>query len=271
MTLCRFLQPRSFLSLFVALLLPALSGVAHGAQQPGMAQPSAKTTSPEKSKTDRGTWQINVSKRLPQTFSIKANDALVAEIANELGKRLKVPVVLSPLMQKQRVKLDFSALTLDAALLMLAPKPYIDYEAGGEELTQPKVLAIYLCALNERPPDASIALQNRSEAMVVEGSTEEGTDEAESGKGAEEQPLIVSFINNQLSVKARKQPLSVVLYKIASEVGIPFEMHFETNEIIDAEFTGYSLEQAMRSLSSSVRYYFRADLQNFEIQPLRIA
>ena len=129
----------------------------------------------------------------------------------------------------------------------------------------------YLQALNERPPSTTAAVHGSSEAILIEGDTEEGTDNEAQKKKEEEDPLRVTFANNQLSVRARKQPLSVVLYKIASEVGVPFEMRYESPEVIDVEFNNYSIDQAVRSLSPEVRFYYRLDLQTFQIQPLRLA
>jgi hypothetical protein len=275
---CELTTPRSFgISFAVSLLLVVACAVIAAAaqQQPGAVKPAdSNTKTPAQQATpkdDRGTWRVRVTKGPPQTFSVKAKEARASDIANDIARRLKVSVLLSPVMQKRRVTLDFAGLTLDAALRMLAPKPYIDYEVGGADAMQPKVLAIYLYALNERPPDASVALGNKSEAILIEGDTEEGTEEYERRKKKEEpEPLTVTFSQNQLSVKARHQPLTVVLYKVATEVGIPFEMRYDTTEVIDVEFSGYTLEQAVRALSPAARYYFRTDLQTFETQPLRI-
>jgi hypothetical protein len=171
-------------------------------------------------------------------------------------------------MQKQRVSLDFGGLNLDAMLRMLAPQPVVDYEAGGDD-PQPRPLAIYLQALNEPPPSPSAEMRSNSEAILIEGDTEEGTERA--AKKEEEDPLKVSYANNQLSVRARKQPLSVVLFKIANEVGVPFDLRFESSQIIDVEFDNQPLDQAVRSLSPEVRLYYRQDLQTFQIQPIRLA
>jgi len=72
-------------------------------------------------------------------------------------------------------------------------------------------------------------------------------------------------------VRAHKQPLSVVLFKIANEIGVPFELRYESPEVVDVEFSNYTLEQALRSLSPEVRFYYRLDLQTFQAQPLRMA
>jgi hypothetical protein len=154
---------------------------------------------------------------------------------------------------------------------MLAPQSYVDYMAGGEGGDEPKPLAVYLQGLNEPQPAMNAAVRGSSEAILIEGDTEEGTDSEAQRKKEEEDPLRVTYLNNQLSVRARKQPLSVVLFKIASEVGVPFEMRYESAELVDVEFQNYPLDQAFRSLSPGVRFYYRVDLQTFQVQPLRLA
>lgn len=258
------------LVLFASMLATALTATAQTAPPKDAKAPAAAADAKADQAKRKASWRLRISRQTPQTFTLKAENAPVEEIAQELGRRLNVTVSLSPVMKKRNVTVEFSALTLDAALRMLAPKPYVDYEMGGGNSFEPKVLAVYLYALNERPPDQSIALPNQSDAVLIEGDTEEGLEQSDSKK-AEEQPLKVAFARNHLSVKARKQPLSVVLYKIASEVGVPFELQYESNEIVDVDFVDYPLEQAMRTLSSSVRFYFRADLQSLDIKPLRIA
>lgn len=212
-----------------------------------------------------------MSKAAPYTFTVKAKESPLPEIAEELSRLTKVPVTLSPLLAKQKVSLDFAGLNLEATLRMLAPQGYVDYVAGGEGGEEPKPLALYLQGANERPPAATATVRGSSEVILVEGDTEEGTDSEAQRKRDEENPLRVTWANNQLSVRARKQPLSVVLFKIASEVGVPFEMRYESAELVDVEFQNYPLEQAFRSLSPGVRFYYRLDLQTFQVQPLRLA
>ncbi|PYS85505.1 MAG: hypothetical protein DMF67_00710 [Acidobacteria bacterium] len=172
-------------------------------------------------------------------------------------------------MERQKVTLDFGGLNLEATLRMLAPQAYVDYVLGGDDPEQPKPLAIYLQGLNERPPSLTASVRGNSEAVLIEGNTEDGSDEQAQQK-KDEDPLKVTFANNLLSVRAHKQPLSVVLFKIASEVGVPFEMRYESPAVVDVEFSNYSLEQAVRSLSPEVRFYYRLDLQTFQTQPLRL-
>jgi hypothetical protein len=230
---------------------------ADAAQSP--AKPGAKS------------WSVRMSKDAPYTFTVKAKESPLPEIAAELSKLTKVPVTLSPFMAKQKVTLDFAGLNLEATLRMLAPQGYVDYVAGGEGGDEPKPLALYLQAANEKEPPTTAAVRGNSEAILIEGDTEEGTDGEAQKKREEEDPLRVTWANNQLSLRARKQPLTVVLFRIANEVGVPFEMRYESAELVDLEFQNYPLDQAFRSLSPGVRFYYRVDLQTFQVQPLRLA
>ena len=244
---------------------PIFAAQKAGAEKQPDASQAAAAKPPEKP------WSVRMSKGAPHTFTVKAKEAPLSEITGELARLLKVPVTLSPVMAKQKVSLDFGGLNLEATLRMLAPQGYIDYVAGGEGGDEPKPLALYLQGANERPPSTTAAVRGNSEAILIEGDTEEGTDGEAQKKREEEDPLRVTWANNQLSVRARKQPLSVVLFKIASEVGVPFELRYESTELVDLDFQNYPLEQAFRSLSPGVRFYYRLDLQTFQVQPLRMA
>ena len=257
---------RAFVVTGFALALLTASAQIFAAQKPDGA--SQKAGAAAEAKPGEKPWSVRMSKGAPHTFTVKAKEANLTEITAELSRRLNAPITLSPLMSKQRVTLDFGGLNLEATLRMLAPQAYVDYVAGGDD-PQPKPLAIYLQGLNERPPSLTDAVHGTNEAILIEGDTEEGTDSAEQKK-KEEDPLRVTYANNQLSVHARKQPLSVVLYKIANEVGVPFELRYDTSDLVDVEFTNYSVEQAVRSLSPAARFYYRLDLQSFQVQPLRI-
>jgi hypothetical protein len=264
----------SFTSLKRAAVLPCLAlallaqpASARAFQKAGTPAQNGTSAAADKPAQTKPAWSVKVSKAAPYTFTVKATEARLAELAAEISRLVKVPITLSAVMQKQRVTLDFGGLNLDATLRMLAPQPVVDYEVGGDD-PQPKPLAIYLQALNERPPAPSAEMRSNSEAILIEGDTEEGT-EREAKK--EEDPLKVSYANSQLSVRAHKQPLSVVLFKIANEIGVPFDLRFEAPQIIDVEFDNQPLDQAVRSLSPEVRLYYRQDLQTYQIQPIRLA
>jgi hypothetical protein len=251
-------------------LMPATIFADQKAGGEGKPAP-APTASQAAPKAAAKPWSVRMSKGAPYTFTVKAKEASLSEITGELSRLLKVPFTLSPLVAKQKVTLEFGGLNLEATLRMLAPQSYVDYVAGGEGGDEPKALAIYLQGLNEPMPSMNAAVRGTSEAILIEGDTEEGTDSEAQRKKEEENPLRVSYANNQLTVRARKQPLSVVLFKIASEVGVPFEMRYDSAELVDVEFQNFPLDQAFRSLSPGVRFYYRVDLQTFQVQPLRLA
>lgn len=239
------------------------------AQQTGAGQqPATAAQAPAK---PTKSFSVRMTKSAPHTFTVKAKETPLSEVTEELSRLVKVPITVSPLMAKQKVSLDFAGLNLEASLRMLAPQGFIDYEAGGEGGDEPRPLALYLQGVNERPPATTATVRGNFEAILIEGDTEEGTDSEAQKKRDEENPLRVTWANNQLSVRALKQPLTVVLFKIANEVGVPFEMRYESAELVDVEFQNYPLEQAFRTLAPGVRFYYRLDLQTFQVQPLRLA
>ncbi len=255
-----------------ALALALVPAAVFAGQKAGAGtKPAPAAPAQAAAKPEAKTWSVKMSRGAPYTFTVKAKDAPLTDITGELSRLLKVPFTLSPVVSKQKVTLEFGGLNLEATLRMLAPQSYVDYMAGGEGGEEPKALAVYLLALNEPTPALNATVRGASEAILIEGDTEEGTDSEAQRKKEEEEPLRVSFANNQLSVRARKQPLSVVLFRIASEVGVPFEMRYESAELIDVEFQNSPLDQAIRSLSPGVRFYYRVDLQTFQVQPLRLA
>lgn len=234
-------------------------------QQPAAAAKQAPAATPAKPG-----FTVKVSKTGPVPIvNIKAKDAKLAEVAAELSRQLDAPVNLSPVMSKQVVSVEVDGLNLESAVRMLAPHPLIDYVAEGGAAASPKALAVYLYALNEQHPPLTETVKSSSEALLIEGDTEEGTEEYERRK--KEDPLQVSFANNRLSVRAEKQPLALVLARVASELGIPFELKGDPTEMVDVTFQGYMFDQAMRALSPSVRFYYRSDLGNFETYPIRLA
>lgn len=260
------------------------------AQQPAQAKPSAtpavvpaqapapgqKTetlpatgTSAATQKETKGTWRLKVSTAVPRLLSLKTDRALVADIAAELGRKLDVPVMLSPVMAKARVTLEFTGTPLEGALRMIAPVPYIDYEVSGDGSLPPKIVALYLYGLNEPPPSESAVVRGDSEALLIEGNTEDGT-EAESEKDKQEKALSVKVERDQVTVHARKQPLTAVLFEIANKVDIPFEMKYDSNEVVDVDLNNATMEQVVHTLSPNIRLYQRTDLQTFETKPLRI-
>jgi hypothetical protein len=211
------------------------------------------------------------NEELIPTIKLVAKEARVTAIAAKLSSELKVQVKLGPAISKQKFTVDLNGLTLEAVLRYLAPQSYVDYVAGGYDMGHPKALAIYLYGLNDTPPSANETANNRNQSLFTQGDTgdtEEGTEEYE--RREKKEPLEVAFSDNRLSVRAEKQPLSTVLTRIAKELGIPCDVGSDTTELVSVNFKGYPIDQAMRFLSPSIQFYYRADLTNFENQLTRV-
>lgn|GEM_PF-1004004 len=239
---------------------------------PTQPQPPAsapKTDAQQPAGSAKGTWRLKLTTTQPRLVSLKADHAPVAAIASELSRKLDVPVRLSPVMEKAQITLEFTGTPLEGALRMIAPQPYIDYEVTGDAGAQPKIMALYLYALNEPPPGDAEVVRGDSEAILIEGNTEDGL-EPESERQKQEKALSVKIERNQVTLHARKQPLTAVLYEIANKVDIPFEMKYDSSELVDVDLNNATMEQVVRSLSPNIRLYQRTDLQTYETRPLRI-
>ena len=253
---------------------PAAQPAAKPAPQPGVKKTPAQTPpASTKQKEEQPFYRLRISKEVPATISLKSKDAQLSEIATELERKLKVPVLLSNLMQRQKVTVDFTGLPLEGAARLLAPQVYIDYVVGGDAgAQQQQPVGIFLHGMNEPPPDVNAVVQGTDQAILIEGNTEDGVeDSGAAAKGKDEEaPLRVKVERSQLSVRARKQPLTAVLYEIATKVDIPFEMKYESSELVDVDFNNYSIDQVIRTLSPNIRLYMRTNLLNYEITPLRL-
>jgi len=105
--------------------------------------------------------------------------------------------------------------------------------------------------------------------MLIEGNTEDGV-EPESDEKKEEQPLRVTYQDYILSVKAKQQPLPLILLKIGEVVGIPVDIQDEKMDLVDANISKLSVEEAIKQLSPNIKLFVRADLSRSERRTLRL-
>jgi len=242
-----------------------------------------KPTAPEAAKKDSKPADAKAAAKLPYSLkirkspilniSLKAEKAKMSEVAQELSKQLKVPVFLGPERQNELVTLEFSELTLEPALQLMSPTVYVDYEIDTGSGAPPKALGIYLFDANQGEPPVTSVINGATQSMLIEGNTEDGVEpESEDDKKKqEEQPLRIQFKDNSLSVKAKKQPVALVLLKIGEELGIPVDIQNENvSTVIDAEISKLPIEDVLRQLSPQIRLYLRADLTHAERRALRI-
>lgn len=234
---------------------------------PKSADQTQKSTGQAQKPSD---YTLRVSTRDLITISLKAEKAQLSNIASEMARKLKIPVMVGKSVQTREVSTDFKGLTLEPAMHFLAPVVYIDYEINRSPGAQPQPIGIYLYGYEDPQPPINAVVPNSAEAILIEGHTEDGVESTEPKPQAEEEPLKIVYERNALTVKAKKQVLSVVLYKIATELGIPFEMRGDSVEVVDLDIDNMPVEDAILRLSPQVRLYVRADLQRSERRPFRM-
>lgn len=201
-------------------------------------------------------------------ISLKAQDATVKEIAAELSKRLRIPIAMTPIIEKHRVTVNFSDLVLEPAMQQLAPQVFIDYEIDMTPGKAPRPLGIFLQGYNEAAPPENAVVHGSSDVMIIEGDTEDTGEDK--NKDEKEQELKVTYAKGELTVVAKKQPVVVVLYAIANELGIPLQVTHEIVDPISVNVQKASVESALQQISANIRLYLRADLMTQERKPLRI-
>lgn len=252
------------LALFATISVSGAQAVA--AQTADPKPPAAAEKKTEEAKDPKLPFTLRITDDQIIGISLKAQDVRLKEIATELSKRLKIPILLTPIVEKHMVTVNFSDLVIEPAMQMLAPQVFIDYEIDTTPGKQPRPVAIYLQGYNERPPADNAVVKAVSDIMVIEGDTEEGLE----SKKEEEEDLKITFEKGQLSVKSKKQPLVVVLYGIANQLGIPLEVKKEVTDLVTVNINKSSVESALQELGPNIRLYLRADLLVGDRRPLRL-
>jgi hypothetical protein len=216
-------------------------------------------------------YTLTVKTKPILNISLKAEKANIADVAQDLSKRLKTPVFVGTERQKEPLTIEFSELTLEPALQLLSPTVFVDYEVDSGSPGTPRVLGIFLYDVNQGEPPLSAVVHGSTQSMLIEGDTEDGEPESEEEKKkAEEKPLRVTYQNYQLSIKAKNQPLPLILLKIGETIGIPVDIQYERMEMVDAYISKLTVEDAVRQLSPNVKVFVRADLTRSERRALRL-
>lgn len=247
------------------------------AQKPATPEADAKQTPKDSKPADakpaaKLPFVVKTKARPILNISVKAEKAKVSEVAQELSKQLKVPIFLGPERQNELLTIEFSELMLEPALQLLSPIVYVDYEIDTGSGAPPKALGIFLFDANQGEPPLTAVVNGATQSLLVEGHTEDGVEpESENEKKKlEEQPLRITLKDNLLSVKAKKQPLPLVLLKLGEELGIPVDIQQQSIAEVDVEISKLPLEDVVRQLSPNIRLYVRADLTRAERRALRI-
>jgi hypothetical protein len=203
-------------------------------------------------------------------ISLKAEKAKMSEVAQDLSKKVNTPVFLGPERQNDLLTVEFSELTLEPALQLMSPTVYVDYEIDTGSSAPPKALGIYFYDANQGEPPLTAVVNGSSQSFLIEGNTEDDVEPATDGDKQKVPPLRVTYLNNALTVKARKQPLPLVLLKIGEELGIPVDIQAQNIAIVDTDISKLPVEDAVRQLSPHIRLFLRADLTRAEKRALRL-
>lgn len=255
------------------LVLLVCTAGSFAQQPPAETKPVEKDAKTQPAKPGaKPPFVLTVKTRPILHLSLRAEKANISAVAQELSKRLKIPVFLGTERQKEPLTIEFSELTLEPALQLLAPTVYVDYEIETGLQNPPRPLGIYLFDANQGEPPLSAVVHGSTQSMLIEGDTEDGVEpqSEEEKKKAEEQPLRVSYENYTLTVKAKQQPLPLVLLKIGETIGIPVDIQDSKMEMVDAEISKLSVEDAVRQLSPNIKLFVRADLTRSERRVLRL-
>jgi len=261
----------------VAIGLLSISSIV--GQEPVKPEPvdkSATQKTESASRTEKNIpkppFTLSVKTKPILNLSLKAEKARLSEIAEEMAKRLKVQVFVGASMKDELVSMEFSELTLEPAMQLMAPAVYIDYEIDSGSGMAAKPLGIFFYGENQGEPPLTAVVAGSTQSLLIEGDTEDGVEPQteEQRKKLDEQALRVHFENNSISVKAKKQPLPLVLLKIGEELGIPVDIQYDTKDVVDTEITKLSVEDAVRRLSPNIRLFLRANLTHAERRALRL-
>ncbi len=259
------------------LLLAVIVGFACSVRIHAQAQttPPAEAAKPDTSKQEaapaakkdegKPTFKLTVSDENILAISLHSENTRLADIAAELSRKLKIPVVLSAVMSRQKTGAKFSDLLLEPAMQLLAPCVFIDYEVDSAPGARPRPLGIFLNAYNELPPASNAVVKFKSQAFVISGNTE-----TKPGEEDEDDPIKISYKNGSISVNAKDQNLLDVISDISEETGIPFEGPDDLDETVSVNIKDRPLEDALLQLSPNLKVYVRYDSQRGTRTVLRI-
>ena len=266
--------PRTAILLVVMILACFTTALSQPAKQtaPDSKPPAKEAAASQDKKPNKAGFAWTIKTRPILNLSLKAEKAKMSEVAQALSEKLKIPVFLGPERQTEVISIEFSELTLEPALQLMSPTVYVDYELDTGGVNPPKPLGIFFFDANQGEPPTTAVVSGTNQSMLIEGNTEDGVEPAtdEEKQKLEEQPLRVRYETGLLTVKAKQQPLPVVLLKIGEELGIPVDIQNERLDPIDANISKLPIEDVVRQLSPNIKLYYRADLTRAEKRALRM-
>jgi hypothetical protein len=212
---------------------------------------------------------------------VHAKKASRAEIAAEMARLLKIPVVLGTNLKQEEITIDFEEFPVDAAAKRLAPRPVIDYViSGGGDATSParkKPLAVYLLSADDKAPQDAPWRDNKAAGQMLVGMVYESEEEEKAAMEKKQNELQVTYDSGLFTLKVYKQFLTDVLQEVAIQARIPFAIlttngaQKEIDQVVTWNMSGVSFEELTNTwFPNGVRLYWRTDLASDVSKPLRL-
>lgn len=185
----------------------------------------------------------------------------VADIASELGRLLRVRVVVGPAVADELATVDLVNTPLEAALPALAPGAFLDYEVRQGSPPAPRV--IYLLGPGDPAPPSNRTERGTSDGLLITGHTEEPVD-------GPADALTVAGDAHSLTITAKQQPLSLVAIAVGEALGVPVDVTFEPPGLVDVSLQNQAAEYVVTSISPYLSLHVRLDLLRMERTPLKL-
>ena len=245
-------------------------------------QTNQKATTPAKPGTPNRPFRVSVKDNFGSpVVSLQAKKAKRSEVAAEIGRLLKVPVIVGGSLKEELLTLDLEDFPLDAAMKRLAPRPVIDYMIiGGGDSTRPakkRALAIYLLGPGDKAPADGPWNENKSGGQMMVGWVYETEEEEKAALEKKKNELQVTYNEGLFTLNVYQQFLTDVLQEVAAQAHIPFAIltrngaQKEIDQVVTWNVSGVGFEELTNTwFPNGVRLYWRTDLATDVSKPLRL-
>ena len=152
------------------------SAVSQKPTTPAAEAKQAESKPADSKKPAKQPYVLTVKTRPVLNISLKADKAKMSDVAQDLSKRLRVPVFLGTERQNELITIEFSELLLEPALQLMSPTVYLDYEMDSGSGAPPKPLGIYFFDTNQGEPPVTAVVTGSTQSFLIEGNTEDGVE-----------------------------------------------------------------------------------------------
>jgi hypothetical protein len=127
-----------------------------------------------------------------------------------------------------------------------------------------------LYAHNEPPPLGSKNASSNQQVLVFDGDTEIDPDEYDKKRESDESLLLIKFVSERFSLRARRQPAVLVAGKIAEQLSVPVSLLKETRDVVDVDLKDLYFEDFFQRLPPSIKLKYRRYLHSSQTQFVEI-